>query len=80
MFMINILGMDLWANGHVHDEIVYGKLFSLIVQILGYALNAYGIVHRTGKEENTHGVKIALKTLEIVPHSKIILCFFYLNP
>lgn len=75
MFVINILGMDLWANTHVHDGIFHDNLFSPIVQILGYALDAYGIMHYIVKEEISQSVKTTLGTLEIVPQSKILIVF-----
>ncbi|GLJ18045.1 hypothetical protein SUGI_0318430 [Cryptomeria japonica] len=78
LMVIKVLGTNFWAKSHIHHGAVYENRFAPIVQVLGYFVNAYGIV-ATVREENAIEVKTALESLEIVTQSKIMLGFFDLS-
>lgn len=77
--VVEMLGVEFWSEGHVHDGLVMESLFEPIVQVLGHAISTNGIVRRMVQEDLTQGVFEALDTIEVVMAFGCMLGFFYLN-
>ncbi|GLJ11380.1 hypothetical protein SUGI_0154700 [Cryptomeria japonica] len=77
--VICILGVNFWNDDHVHDGVVMGNLFDLIVQVVGNSSAPVGIVRRMVREDIYEEVLRGLDDLKSAPQSECMLGFFNLN-
>ncbi|GLJ36757.1 hypothetical protein SUGI_0740340 [Cryptomeria japonica] len=77
--MIDILGLDYWAEGHVHDECLMEDLFQPIIQVLGHPISANGILRRTVDEGIYLEVMRALDGIVSSPADGCMLGYFGLQ-
>ncbi|GLJ56043.1 hypothetical protein SUGI_1203240 [Cryptomeria japonica] len=77
--VIQVLVINFWGGGHVHDREVYKALFDPIIQILGNLVSSYGIAQRMVREEDEVNVKTAMNELCPLPLSRIMIRYFNLN-
>ena len=62
--MINLLGLEYWIGGHVHDGKMAFNHFQPIIQVLGHPLTTKNMVQRMIVEEIYLEVIIALDLIE----------------
>lgn len=77
--VVDILGPDYWSGGHVHDGRLMEDLFQPIIQVLGHALSANGILRRTMEEGIYLEVIRALDGIVSIPADGCMLGYFSLQ-
>ena len=62
--MINLLGLEYWIGGHVHDRQMVFDLFQPIIQVLGHSVTTNNMVWRMIVEEIYLKVTIVLDLID----------------
>lgn len=77
--MIDLLGVDYWTGGHVHDGKMVFDIFQPIIQVLGHSVTADSIIRRMTVEEIYLEVTISLDLIDTSLPGGGMLSLFYLE-
>ena len=74
--MIDLLSLEYWTGGHVHDGKMVFDLFQPIIQVLGHPMIANCMVWKMTKEEINLEVSITLDLIDTSLYGGVSWVYF----